>query len=455
MVAAKGSGWTTGANALGKSVALGPASLTKAYSGTLTAGTGVSSGVGASGVAVSKTIGSSAAGEMAVVANGLLTGANIFTAFRAIIGGPPGALLTAVIISPAVIDWLIAGGYRFKSDQSGDLEKLGTDTNYKLGAYSGRTKQDACDAYVAGNYKPTETLSFSGLHGDRGCAIIQDYHPKPPAVGSVQAIGYLNTYKETIGLADPSKPENWFPASMDDIAPYMTPRPVPPPVVQALLDAGAAIPIVYPKSPEAESGTYFPPGVLSVVGPASVLGTATVTKTNDGTNTKITTTTPKTTLSYSTSTNSEGKSVPTVTATAGSTTVVTITNNTTNVTTTESDTEVTAPAEDKEDLGTISDTAFGDIPKLYERKYPDGLTGIWSDKINGIKATPLFNLLSQISPVFGSTGTCPNWHLPMDIASWAGYGSLDVSPPCWVWDFGKVVIVCSALLLARRLVFGG
>lgn len=102
----------------------------------------------------------------------------------------------------------------------------------------------------------------------------------------------------------------------------------------------------------------------------------------------------------------------------------------------------------------VTDKPLPDQPKLYEPKYPDGITGLWNSKIQEIKETPLFNLAPSLLPNV-STGSCPSWKVDLSIDGWTNAGLQDVSPPCWVWDVAKLVIIASALLLARRLIFGG
>ena len=102
----------------------------------------------------------------------------------------------------------------------------------------------------------------------------------------------------------------------------------------------------------------------------------------------------------------------------------------------------------------VTDKPLPDQPKLYEPKYPDGITGLWNSKLQEIKATPLFNLAPSLLPNV-STGSCPSWKVDLSIEGWTNAGLQDVSPPCWVWDVAKLVIIASALLLARRLIFGG
>lgn len=125
--------------------------------------------------------------------------------------------------------------------------------------------------------------------------------------------------------------------------------------------------------------------------------------------------------------------------------------NTTGTTTTNSDDA--DPVQPKEDYS-FSDQPLPAHPVLYERKYPDGLVGVWNSKKAELDSAPLVHLVSQLMPDVSSVGTCPNWSLDLDMGV-ANMGVWDVSPPCYVWDFAKVVIICSALLLARALVFGG
>lgn len=103
---------------------------------------------------------------------------------------------------------------------------------------------------------------------------------------------------------------------------------------------------------------------------------------------------------------------------------------------------------------TAEDTEFEPLPQLYTPKYPNGLAGVWADKKAGMSSTPLANLTSQLMPSLSTSGTCPSWMLPLDLGAW-NFGEYDVAPPCWIWDFAKAIVILSALLLARALVFGG
>lgn len=138
----------------------------------------------------------------------------------------------------------------------------------------------------------------------------------------------------------------------------------------------------------------------------------------------------------------------------GPNTVTTTTTSTTTVT--NPDGTSSTKTESKEDAPSsqASDTPLPDQPKLYTRKYSDGLEGVWRDHRDQLKSSPLLSLVSGLMPSVGSSGTCPTMMLPLDVGI-ANFGTYNVAPPCWLWDFGRVVIIVSALLLARRLIFGG
>ncbi|MCY1248458.1 hypothetical protein D9M72_618930 [compost metagenome] len=95
------------------------------------------------------------------------------------------------------------------------------------------------------------------------------------------------------------------------------------------------------------------------------------------------------------------------------------------------------------------------MPDLYVRKYPNGMEGIYDEYKDQLKNTSLVQLASQLMPQVGDGGTCPSWPLNMNLATWAAYGVHDVAPPCWIWGVAKAILILSALLLARALIFGG
>jgi len=191
----------------------------------------------------------------------------------------------------------------------------------------------------------------------------------------------------------------------------------------------------------------WPNATPTVSGPASIDGPKTVTNKPDGSKE---TRQERTDYSYDGPTVTR-KGTTTVTTTTGPD-GTTVTSTTTSTTT---DTSVDAPQQSEEEAAP-EDTPLPEVPDLYQRKYPDGMEGIWNEKKAELMQSPLMQLKDQLLPTnIGSTGTCPVLTIDLTFASWAGYGAHDFAPPCWVWDFGKVVTILSALFLARALIFGG
>lgn len=219
-----------------------------------------------------------------------------------------------------------------------------------------------------------------------------------------------------------------------------------------------------------EGGNVFTDGTsVGITGPALVPLTVTERKTGvkllpntttiapstydgpteSGTQTETTTTSAKNIYQSAPFGQNTGPSVKTSTQAQ---TVTTITNNVTNVTnivnetTTETD---EAPEE------SVSDSPMPDLPELYEQKYKDGLKGVVRTKIAQLKQTPLFQLPSMLMGNLPSTGQCPSWRLDLSFTTWANYGIHDIGADCTVWEFASIVVLISALILCRQLIFGG
>lgn len=104
--------------------------------------------------------------------------------------------------------------------------------------------------------------------------------------------------------------------------------------------------------------------------------------------------------------------------------------------------------------GDIVDTPLPPVPKLYERKYPDGLKGVWNAKKLELQDTSVARLISNILPKGIGDGGCPRWEIPVDVGFF-NYGVADVSIPCPYWSAIRVLMIIGALFLARALIFGG
>lgn len=193
-------------------------------------------------------------------------------------------------------------------------------------------------------------------------------------------------------------------------------------------------PSVQGKTSTSTDTVQLVPGTNTVAPPGA-------TQTQTGTRTTTTTTTHP--LTYA------GNSV---TSSTINNTTTNITNNTTNVTTTETKTET---VEDDSEEQTPTDAPLGDVPKLYEKKYPDGLLGVWDAKKAEFEQTSFFRMIDELTPKIGQAGSCPSWSIDL---SWTPGGSMGVhelQPPCMIWPILKAIVIISALFLARALIFGG
>ncbi len=126
-------------------------------------------------------------------------------------------------------------------------------------------------------------------------------------------------------------------------------------------------------------------------------------------------------------------------------------------TTTEDDGEPSpdrTPEDDNVDTSSASDVGMPPLPKLYEPKYPEGLIGVWNQKRDALNQSSFIQAIAALTPNLGDGG-CPAWSVSLDFASWAMYGTHDVSLPCWVWTAIRAFMLVTALFMARRLIFGG
>lgn len=188
-----------------------------------------------------------------------------------------------------------------------------------------------------------------------------------------------------------------------------------------------------------KGGSIDPSQVTSTVsGPSTQPGEKTTTTGKNAAG-QPTTTTKQTTHNYTYNNNN---------VTHNTTTTTTTVNNITN----QIENETTEETENKPDES-ATDSPLPEVPDLYERKYPDGLKGVWDTKSAAIMQSPLFSLASGMVPTIGDGG-CPQWSLPVDIGI-IDFGVYDISLPCNVWAFVRIVILITALFLVRRLIFGG
>lgn len=188
-----------------------------------------------------------------------------------------------------------------------------------------------------------------------------------------------------------------------------------------------------------QNGGEIEASAPAISGPASVSSPSRTTTTSNGSQTSQTTYN----ITYNNNSYSYSSSTTTTTRDAQGNTTDTTTRDTTPE---PGDVDVT-PA--------VRDAAMPPVPTLYERKYPDGIVGVWETRKSELQETGFAAALDALLPDIPDGGGCPQFSLPGgDIAGFAFPGG-NLGPPCWVWPWVKVVIVITSLFLARSLVFGG
>ena len=104
---------------------------------------------------------------------------------------------------------------------------------------------------------------------------------------------------------------------------------------------------------------------------------------------------------------------------------------------------------------TAPGTPGGELPKLWEKKYPNGVKGVWNARSSELKSSSLGGLATQLFPNVGDGGTPPSWTLDLDFGGVFNFGSFHLDLDSRVWLALKAFTIICALVLARRLVFGG
>lgn len=100
-------------------------------------------------------------------------------------------------------------------------------------------------------------------------------------------------------------------------------------------------------------------------------------------------------------------------------------------------------------------TGAGEFGKLYEPKYPQGPVEVWKQSSAGIKNSGLGSLAMALMPKIGDGGSAPVWIVDFNFWPLGDMGSHDISPPLWLWQVLQAITILTALITARRLIFGG
>lgn len=434
-------GWTqAGLNSTGQMTWFGPGrqTLSTAAAGNAIWSTAMSGGGAIVNSSANLAMGSS---KVLVAVKGTASAAAVFGTVKAIMGGPVGIAITALTVAPAVIDWLKVKDIRFApvvpaTGEQFERRVAGCTDNCQQTAYAPEGPWYGSDAAACTAFAATFPL-------ERGTypAIVNPNIPRCTPTYFIDGIYYDQSFRGFYRRIAPPTADSWTPASIEQIRADMEANPLKPQVVESVIAAGGQVPIAY--APD------------SVSGPASVSAPAVVSRTTSGDVTTTSTSQTKTDITYGVAPSPvDGKPVPTVTGSTNTTIVTTTVNNVTGATTTTNST-VNNPIAPEPEVETASDSALPEQPKLYKKRYPDGIIGVYRDQRDVMAASPLFTLAAKLMPTVGSSGACPRMPINLTFSSWANFGVKDVAPPCEVWDWGKAICIVSACLLARRLIFGG
>ncbi len=180
--------------------------------------------------------------------------------------GNPIVCLGLQLAAPSVIDWLTGGG-------------VGINTN----AADYPEKPFIIDKKGKGCPLPTDYSRDTGCGDNKGSGPFWEMDTSSQQCKLYNYCGSSGKVGPIAQTAVIDTADGKLPASMDDIAPYMTPRDVPSNVVRDLIDQGADIKL---------------PSAPTVTGPSSITGPTTTTQNPDGS-----TTTTRTVSNFSTAGN--------------------------------------------------------------------------------------------------------------------------------------------------------
>ncbi|OLU30965.1 hypothetical protein BVH03_09410 [Pseudomonas sp. PA15(2017)] len=108
--------------------------------------------------------------------------------------------------------------------------------------------------------------------------------------------------------------------------------------------------------------------------------------------------------------------------------------------------------ENEEPSYSFEDSEFPKVDPFYEQKYPDGLEGVWNDIKAKIDSSAFIQFLQGFIPNF--SGSCPSFSLNLNIGPF-DLGVQNLPSVCYALDFVKVILLFTAVMTFRALVFGG
>ncbi|MBB6593146.1 hypothetical protein HXP34_18445 [Ralstonia solanacearum] len=122
----------------------------------------------------------------------------------------------------------------------------------------------------------------------------------------------------------------------------------------------------------------------------------------------------------------------------------------TTTTTTNSDTGNTGSSSQPND--SVSDTPFGDVPKLYDAKYKEGMLGVWKASKPNVQTTAFYQAIASMFPTLGG-GSCPAFSLNLNVMAQGNYGVRSIDVPCSLFQTIGLIILATAAFTARKILF--
>jgi len=380
---------------------------------------GTLSAAGGGGVTASMPITAtlSSAGKPSVSA--VLTAQRVATAQRiaqgaltGLLRGPSALPTAALLLAPAAVQW--ANDQWSKPQIVGVADLVVTGAPYLDSSSCSRLAVGQCG------------VNFTGANNAYGKFCRVDGTAGLAGWNTINYCSGTSSLVTKVFPAPYSQPTELVPASAEDVQTALeqglaaSPASAPG-VAQEVIDSGGTIEASEP--------------LLS--GPVSVTSPTTTKTTSSGS------VSSSTTYNITYNNNSVGYSTTTVTTSkdaAG------------NVTGTETETSEPTP----EDIQTTaSDPSMPALPVLYTQKYPDGLSGVWSEKSSQLNETGYGAALDAMLPDIPDGGGCPQFSIPGGNLSGFSFGGGSIGPPCYVWPWIKAIVIISSLFLARSLIFGG
>ncbi|WP_316864773.1 hypothetical protein [Ralstonia mannitolilytica] len=346
-----------------------------------------------------------------------------------------------------------ATGWCKRAPANGSSGDSGFDGHvWRMGTVYGDSPVAACRSYASAAYPGMSVTGYDDSLG--GCTTTWPGHCDGtcymfPSRESSCVSGYTMSGGKCV--VDASQPANWLPASYPDVAAAwnrsaaMNPDGIPDFWKQMTPEEQAQA------SANAQAQPTKINGSDTVSDPAVETSTQTKTK-PDGT-TEECKTTKSVTVQARPNTGDGAKESPLNYKTTTATTTVCPDGTTT--TTTDQDTGNTGSGGgNKEDPkpDPVTDTPLGDLPKLYESRYPDGMVGVWKASKPNVQTTPFFQAIASMFPSFGG-GTCPAFSLNLNVMPHGMFGVRTIDVSCSVFQVVGLIMLATAAFTARKILF--